>query len=200
MNSSASRIIGTVTFLVLVSFGPILHGQVFPLLPGEFGISPANQTIGIGTNELIVVDAFGTTPVNSLTLAVLVFGSPIVSVTGLGDFDMVTPTFLDLPGFDPISSEQTVVATFNAGSLGVVDGESVAAIGLDTSGFSEGDIITFGFTTAVSQSFFSDTTSGTDFETFSVLTLGVEVVPEPSSAAFLFAISSLGLLRRRKFA
>jgi len=140
MTYRTSRFLAAATFLVAMTLGPILNGQIT--------ISVNDSTVNVGTNEVVIFSASGTDLVDNLTFVSVIdqlagTGPDIVDVTGLGFFDGISPTFGG--GITPAESPQAVISLFNnLGASQSINGTDFVAVELDTSGLAVGDTFNIG--------------------------------------------------------
>ncbi len=135
MRFSISQFVAAACFLVVIVLSPILNGQI--------SISVVDPTINVGTNEVVTFRGSGVSPVDKLTFVAVVdqftgSGPDIVSITGLGEFEGISPSFCG--GMTPTDSPKAVVALFNKfGASRAIDGTDLVSIAFDTSSLTVGD-------------------------------------------------------------
>jgi len=135
MSDKTSGFIAVATFLVAMLLGPTLNGQIT--------ISVDDPTVTVGASQFVTFSASGTDLVDNLTFVTVIdqasgSGPNIISVSGIGFFDGVAPSFGG--GFTPAISPLAVVSLFNnLGDSESIDGTDFVTVEFDTSGLSVGD-------------------------------------------------------------
>lgn len=174
-----------------------------------------DPTIGVGSNESIFISTSGFADVDALALTLvigdggtLLGGSTvdpdIVSIFGRG---ILEPGAVDSnPSvFAAVSTPQlNISSTSISGGAVPLDGLAIAEIFFDTSNLSPGDTFDVAFSagagTAPTLFFNAGAEVGTSFpDNFVVTVVGDSpAIPEPSSAVVLFALGSIGMMRRKR--
>ena len=196
MTYKISGFIACAAFFIAMSFGQAVNGQI---------TITSTSTVGIGSSEFVNFTASGVDPVNVLTLATAINQNTgtdpdIVDVVGLGFFGGVTPTFAGGAAGLPANSPQATVALFNSASTGVIDGQEFAAVELDTTGLSVGDVFDIDLAIGPSSTVFADGATAVDANfpsSFQITVVGA-AIPEPSSVVLLLATGGLALVRRKR--
>ena len=167
--------------------------------------SPNETTIGIGSNASIVLFSEGTNlpAVDSLELSIspasliqlfsdFVATPEITNISGLGIFEGATTSFTPFSPLNGFPNRSDAEAVFSIpSSTALVDNAPIAEIFFDTSELSEGNLFNY----SISGVFLN---GNERFEANNAFNFVATVVPEPSSAAFMLALGSVAMLRRKR--